>query len=121
MRRAAVALALTLAACATAPASPDAPQAVTALGLAPYASHQECRRLVPGDRLDYRFTATAPIAFNIRYSDGNAVVMPITRDAVTADSGIYQPVAAREYCLAWEASARGAAIDYRVIVHHRAP
>jgi hypothetical protein len=119
MIRAAAVLALALAGCAT--TSPDAPREVHALGLAPYAQHQECRRLVPGDRLDYRFTSTAPLAFNIHYRDGNAVVMPITREAVTADSGIYQPVTPERYCLGWEAGAAAASLDYHVAVHHRGP
>ena len=121
MTRGALALALALAGCATTPAPGDAPRDATAVGLAPYASHQECRRLVPGDRLDYRFTSTAPLAFNIHYSNGNAVVMPISRDAVTADSGIYQPITAENYCLAWEAGAQAASLDYHVAVRHRGP
>lgn len=119
MRHAGVVVVLMAAGCATQPLAGDSRAA--ALGLAPYASQEECHRLVPGDRLDYRFTSTAPVAFNIHYSDGNAVVMPISRDAVTADSGIYQPVSARNYCLAWEAGAEGASVDYHVAVHHRSP
>ncbi|HTI47090.1 MAG TPA: hypothetical protein VMB76_11065 [Casimicrobiaceae bacterium] len=118
MTRIATALALTLAACATSPQSPDAPRDVTALALAPYASHEECRPLAPGDRLDYRFTSTAPVAFNIHYSEGNAVVSPITREAVTADSGIYQPLEAHRYCLYWEAGAEAASLDYHLAVRH---
>jgi hypothetical protein len=121
MTRKVALFALAVAGCAATPASPDAPREVHALGLAPYASHEECRRLVAGDRLDYRFTSTAPLAFNIHYKDGNAVVAPITRDAVTADSGIYQPLAPEQYCLAWEAGAEAASLDYHVAVHHRAP
>jgi hypothetical protein len=121
MKRALPALVLAIAGCATTQGASDAPRDGTAFSLAPYASHEECRRLVAGDRLDYRFTSTAPLAFNIHYSDGNAVVMPITRDGVTADSGIYQPVAAQRYCLAWEAGAQGLSLDYHVAVHHRAP
>ena len=121
MTRRVALLALALAGCTTAAVSPDAPRDVHALGLAPYASHEECRRLVAGDRLDYRFTSTAPLAFNIHYKDGNAIVAPITRDAVTADSGIYQPLAAEQYCLYWEAGAQAASLDYHVAVHHRAP
>lgn len=123
MMRTAAALAalLGLAACTTAPPASDAPREVQGLELPPYETRQECRNLGPGDRLDYRFTSTAPIAFSIRYRDANATVAPITRAAITADSGIFQPIVAREYCLRWEAGAAAAKIDFRVIVRRRTP
>lgn len=110
-----------LAACSSTPRAPDAPRDAGDLALAPYASQQECRHLARGDRLDYRFTSTAPVAFGIRYRDANAVVMPITRESVTADSGIFQPIDAHEYCLTWEAGAAAAKVDFRVIVRRRTP
>jgi len=115
-----VALALTLAACAGAPAGPDAPKEVTGQNIAPYAAHEECVELAAGDRLDYRFTSTSPVAFNIHYHDRTTVVMPIVRDGVTADSGIFQPNTAREFCLMWEAGAEPVLVSYRVAVRRRA-
>jgi hypothetical protein len=111
--------ALLAGACATTPPDPDARSG--SVPLAPYASHEECLTLAPGDRLDYRFRSTAPIAFNLHYHDGNAVVMPLQRDGVTADSGFYQPVLAHDFCLMWEAGAAPATVDYRVGVRRRAP
>jgi hypothetical protein len=40
--------------------------------------------------------------------------MPISRDDTRADSGIYAPLRAQEYCLMWEAGREGALLDYRV-------
>ena len=40
--------------------------------------------------------------------------MPIAREAITADSGIFQPVLAEDYCLMWEAGPAPTALDYRV-------
>jgi len=70
--------------------------------------------MVPGDRLEYRFEARAPVAFNIHYHEGQSVVMPIAREETSAEAGIYAPALAQHYCLMWEAGRAGAVIDYRV-------
>jgi hypothetical protein len=113
---------LVLAACATrGPADPDAPREARGRPLAPHALHEECMKLAAGDRLDYRFTSTGPVAFNVHYHAGNAVVMPVAREAITADSGIFQPVLAEDYCVMWEAGAAPVLLDYRVAVRRRTP
>jgi len=114
------ALALTLAACASAPAGPDAPREVSGQNIAPYAAHEECLKLAAGDRLDYRFTSSSAVAFNIHYHDRSVIVMPVVREGVTADSGIFQPSAAQEFCLMWEAGAVPVLVTYRVAVRRRA-
>jgi hypothetical protein len=115
------AAAVALAACATrGPVNPDAPREVHQ-SLAPHALHEDCMKLAPGDRLDYRFTSSAAVAFNVHYHAGNAVVMPIAREAITADSGIFQPALAEDYCLMWEAGTAPTVLDYRVAVRRRAP
>jgi len=111
----AVATVLGLAGCAATPAiEPGKPLEVRAHPLPPYEVHEECASLRPGDRLHYRFESTAPLAFNIHYHEGKAVVMPVTRERVSADEGTFAPLAAQEYCLMWEAGAEGTTIDYAV-------
>jgi len=119
-RAAVLCFALAAAGCATAPPDPDAREARD-LALAPYAAHEECLGLRPGDRLDYRFHSSVSVAFDIHYREEHAVVMPLRREGVTADSGIYQPVIAQHFCLAWQAGAGGARLDYRIGVRRRAP
>jgi hypothetical protein len=122
VRFAAAMLACMLAACATtAPVDPDAPRTVSGLELSPYGVHEECRTLAPGDRLDYRFSSTAPVAFNIHYHDGNAIVIPITHEGVTADAGIFHPALRQDFCLTWEAGLTAVTLEYRVAVRHRPP
>jgi len=109
----AAATVLGLAGCAATPAiEPGKPLEVRAHPLPPYEVHEECASLRPGDRLHYRFESTAPLAFNIHYHEGKAVVMPVTRERVSADEGTFAPLAAQEYCLMWEAGAAGTTIDY---------
>jgi hypothetical protein len=112
---AAIALALPLAACAAQPGIvPGGMHEVKAHPLPPFQIHEECVKLEPGDRLDYAFTATAPVHFNIHYHEGSAVIMPVTRDKVMAESGRFEAVVAQEYCLMWEAGAAGTPLDYSV-------
>jgi hypothetical protein len=115
-------LAATLAACTTAPpADPDAPVAVKGMEISPLGIHEECRALAPGDRLDYRFASSAPLAFNIHYHDGNAIVIPIAHEGVTADSGIFHPALPQDYCLMWQAGNTAITLEYRVAVRRKPP
>jgi len=114
----AVTLLLPIAAgCATAAAPmPDVPKSVKGHGIAPYALHEECMKLVPGDRLEYHFDAGAPLHFNIHYHEGKAVVLPISLDGVRSEGGVFQPAVAQDYCLMWEAGATGTTLDYRIVL-----
>ena len=108
-------MALPLVGCAAQPTIvPGKVREVKAHPLPPYQMHEECAKLQPGDRLEYSFTADAPLHFNIHYHEGKAVVMPLSRDKVKADSGEFKVLIAQEYCLMWEAGAGGTPLDYRV-------
>jgi hypothetical protein len=106
--------------CAAEPVAPGAPRAVSSMPLAPYAEHRECVNLAPGDRLEYRFESSEPVAFNIHYRDANLTVMPISRSNVIEDSGVYSPIAANAYCLTWEAGSAGAMLGYRMALRRAA-
>jgi hypothetical protein len=110
----ALAGACALAGCATERMVPGEPLVVTGQGLPPYHIHEECVRLVPGDRLEFRFEATAPLDFAIYYRDGRAVVMPWVRDKVLEDAGVFTPRTGEAYCLMWEAGPVGTLLDYRI-------
>jgi len=103
-----------LSACAPAPLAPDAPRSVKAMPLPPFDIREECVRLAPGDRLDYAFEATEPVAFEIRYREGKAVMAPVVRDVSAGDSGVFVARDDRTYCLAWEAGPAGALVDFRL-------
>jgi hypothetical protein len=102
------------AGCASAPGRLEAPRAVFGLELAPYATTEECIVLEPGERIGYRFEARFPVAFNVHFREDNAVVMPISRDATTSESGDFAADRKEVYCLAWEAGAEGSVLNYRV-------
>jgi len=62
----ALAPALALTACATEPLTAGVPREVEHLVIAPYAHHEECVQLAEGDRLEWRYVSSAPLAFDIR-------------------------------------------------------
>ena len=114
LARGAVAFAVaSLAACAT-PGATDAPKRVSGQPLEAYGEHEECATLAAGDRIEYAFSTNAPVDFNIHYHDGAAIVSPITREHVSADSDVFAALIAQNYCLMWEAGAPGAILDYQV-------
>jgi hypothetical protein len=102
------------AGCASAPGRLEAPKAVFGLELAPYATLEECVALEPGERIAYRFDARLPVAFNVHFHNDNAVIMPLTRDRTTSESGDFAADRKQLYCLMWEAGAEGSVLDYRV-------
>ena len=107
--------ALALCACATTTPT-SAPKVVRAFPLPSYQIHEECFTLKEGDRVEFAFEATEPVDFNIHYHEGQAVVMPISREKSREHAGFYTARLAQDYCLMWEAGAPGALIDYRILV-----
>lgn len=108
------ALAVAVAGCTTAPVAPGVPRDVGHVVIAPYQSHDECVRLEQGDRLDWRYESTEPLAFNIQYREGDAVLSPVVREQSTTDSGTFEARLPQRYCLTWESGPPGAIISYRV-------
>jgi hypothetical protein len=109
------------AGCASAPGRLQAPRAVSGREIAPYASIEECVALEPGERIAYRFEARLPVAFNIHFRDHNAVIMPVSSDSTTSESGDFSADRKELYCLMWEAGAEGSVLDYRVSPWPRQP
>jgi len=107
-------LALAAAGCATESLLTDAPKAVTEFAIAPYEIHEECARLAAGDRIDYRFSAQAPVKFHLYYTEGITFVSPLSREDVQDFAGIFQVKLDKRYCLQWEAGQQGALLDYRI-------
>lgn len=104
-----------LAACAgTAGIQPNQPYQVTGKGLPPYQFHEDCVTLAKGDKLEWSYTAQAPLDFSIQYRDGKALIMPMVREALPSSEGTFDVLVAQDYCLVWEAGARGTLLDYTV-------
>lgn len=110
----ALAAALESVACATAPDRLEAPKVVTGIDIAPYGVYEECVLLQAGQRIGYLFRAAAPVAFNIHFHDGTAVIEPVSAASTQGESGEFSADRDQTYCLMWEAGAAGSVIEYRV-------
>ena len=98
--------------CAMEPYRFDAPREAAGVELTPYALQEECVALNQGERLGFYFVSAAPIAFNIHYRDANAVIMPVTRDHATRDSGVFVADHKDVYCLTWKAGVEPSILEY---------
>lgn len=111
------ALVLALSGCVAQAIRPGTPREVTGATINPYEALEECLQLMPGDWLSYRFEAQRPVAFNIHYHEGSAVIMPVSRDGVTSEDDAFRPLVSQEYCLMWQAGREGAVLDYRILLN----
>jgi hypothetical protein len=110
----ALAAALGAVACATAPDRLEVPKVVVGIDLSPYSVYEECVLLQAGQRIGYLFRAAAPLAFNIHFHDGNAVIEPVSAASTQGESGEFSADRDQTYCLMWEAGADGSVLEYRV-------
>ena len=81
--------------------------------MAPYVTHEECMQVGRGERLEYVFSSTEPVHFDLHYREGGATLQPISRDGVREDAGLYVVPEDQPLCLGWEAGRTGARIAYR--------
>ena len=70
--------------------------------LKPGKTHEKCMVLDSGQKLEYRFEATAKINFNLHYDKGDSLYYPVKLDRTTGESGIYETKSREKYCLLWE-------------------
>ncbi len=62
---------------------------------------EECRNLQPGERLRYRFEASAPVPFNVHFHRGNSVEYPVKIDKTSNEVSIFAAQSAGEFCWMW--------------------
>lgn len=65
--------------------------------------HEKCMAVTAAQKLEYQFTSSKPVNFNIHFHVGDAVYYPVKRDKTTREADRFQPTKAKEdYCLMWE-------------------
>lgn len=115
VRRSKVCLVLALASgCSADPYRLDVPRGAAGVEIAPYESYEQCVALDRGQRFDFYFVSVAPVTFNIRYRDANAVIVPIVRGHATRESGEFTAEHKDVYCLTWEAGVEPSVLEYRL-------
>ena len=60
-----------------------------------------CGKLAAGDRVRWRFTASAPLDFNIHYHVGKDVVYPVKQLQVSSAQAELPVSAPQDYCWMW--------------------
>jgi len=106
--------ALALYACATEIERLQAPRVVSGMDLVPFAVHEDCMALATAERIADQFTAQPPVAFNIHFHEGNAVILPIDIASTVDESDTFAADRTQGYCLMWEAGPQGSHLAYRV-------
>ena len=69
---------------------------------------EHCLKLEAGDRIRYRYTASAAVDFNIHYHRGKDVLYPVEVSASRAADARFAAPHADTYCLMWERKSEGA-------------
>lgn len=92
----------------------DVPRSATGVDIAPYAQYEQCVALDRGGRFDFYFVSVAPVAFDIHYREGNALILPITREHTTRESGEFAADHKGVYCVHWEAGVEPTLLEYRL-------
>ena len=63
---------------------------------------EPCLKMAAGERLEFSFSASAPVGFNIHYHElDDSVHFPVHSDAIASRAGIYIAPLSRTYCLMW--------------------
>jgi hypothetical protein len=69
--------------------------------IVPAACQEECFELAPGQVLEYRFKASAPVDFNIHCHDGSYIDYVVKADNKASGQGTFRPERKQFYCLMW--------------------
>ncbi len=63
-------------------------------------------RLSPGDRLDYEFTSSADLRFNIHYHEGKEIRYPVPVKLTSKETAVFEAESRKHYCLMWSNPAK---------------
>jgi hypothetical protein len=80
-------------------AKAESPKSVT---LKPNKIIEKCMSLVPPQKIEYHFEASAKLNFNLHYHKGEQIYYPVKLDRTNGESGLYEVKAKEDYCLMWE-------------------
>lgn len=68
---------------------------------------EECRQVDAGAKLAYRFTASAPVAFNVHFHQGKLVEYPVKVDSTGGENSVFTAASKQEFCWMWTNSSNG--------------
>ena len=62
---------------------------------------EECRVLEAGARVAYRYTASAPVPFNVHFHKGNTVAYPVKIESSAGEDATFTAPSSEDYCWMW--------------------
>jgi hypothetical protein len=113
---------LLLAAQAVADTADTAEQRAESVTLAAGKVVEPCVALQRLDRLEFEFTAAAPVDFNLHYHVGEKVEFPVNQQQVETEKGVFVAPEGRNYCLMWTNKSKvDLSLSYQYKVYREAP
>jgi hypothetical protein len=87
--------------------------------LKPGAMHEKCMVLNPPQKLQYNFTSSKAVDFNVHYHKGEQVYYPIKEKKLTSDEGQFAAPSRNDYCMMWENKSSSSEVeleyDFKVV------
>ncbi len=69
---------------------------------------EACGRMAVGSTVQWRFSSSVALDFNIHYHEGSKVVYPVKQDGTAASDGDLEVVVGEAYCWMWTNRSSGA-------------
>jgi hypothetical protein len=69
--------------------------------LKPSGVHEDCMELSSGQGIEYSFTSSKPLNFNIHYHEDRGIFYAVQKDNTTHEDGRFQAEKKQYYCLMW--------------------
>ena len=76
-----------------------------ALDLKPGKVHEECLTVAKGKTVDFEWSTTKPVDFNIHFHHGDEVSYPVKADNAKQKKGRFSPGSKEDFCWMWTANA----------------
>jgi hypothetical protein len=95
--------ALLLGAALAAPAAGLKSPRLFALDLKPGKVHEECLTVAKGQTVDFEWSTTQPVDFNIHFHRGDEVSYPVKADNAKQKKGRFSPGSREDFCWMWTA------------------
>ena len=63
---------------------------------------EACITMQPGDKLEYTFSTSSELWFNIHYHDDEKVVYAVPFGLTSSESAVFTSAASNKYCMMWK-------------------
>ena len=79
----------------------DAGQQQEEVIIASSSFYEACDKLSPGQQVEYSFTISQPVNFNVHYHTAQEIHYPVQKENIDSMSGVFTAEAKATYCCMW--------------------